>query len=60
MLIRHLWQLKRVVFLQWCLIHTDLLAEHWIDDHKVKGSIPAVGNKAKWRVKKGVNKNVMN
>ncbi len=25
MLIRHLWQLKRVVFLHWCVVHAVLL-----------------------------------
>jgi hypothetical protein len=29
-LIRHLWQLKTVVFLHWCLIHAALLAPNVI------------------------------
>jgi hypothetical protein len=28
MLIRHLWQLKAVVFLHWCLMHAVVLSKH--------------------------------
>ncbi len=37
MLIRHLWQLKTVVFLNWCLIHGVLLGLNVTDTVKSSG-----------------------